>query len=242
MIDFYMAPSPNNKKIKIALEELELPHNVIVLNVYGGDHLKPEFRAINPNLKVPAIVDHSPPDGGEPFSVFESGAILQYLAEKTGKLLPKDMRGRMLAIQWLTWQMAGMGPFMGQASHFLRYAPPGDHTYALNRYLNESRRLIHVINNRLKRVRYLAGDEYSIADVACWPVVTDFAPFIGVDLDEFEPIIRWRDEIRARPAIERTLNAPEFAVGRESARNPTLTEEERSNNFGERMLNAVIED
>lgn len=242
MIDFYMAPSPNSKKIKLALEEMEIEHRSIVLKLYDGEHLTPEFREINPNLKTPAIVDHTPSDGGGPFNVFESGAILQYLAEKTGKLLPKDMRGRMLAIQWLTWQVAGPGPMMGQASHFLRYAPEGDHTYPLTRYTNESRRLIHVISNRLKRSRYLAGAEYSIADVACWPVITDFAPFIGVDLNEFEHVIRWRDEIAARPAVQRTLNAPEFAVGRESSRNPNLNEEERANNFGDKMLNAVIED
>lgn len=243
MIDFYMAPSPNSKKIKIALEELGLPYKVIVVKLYEGEQLTPEFRKINPNLKVPAIVDHKPSDGGEPYNVFESGAILQYLAEKTGKLLPKDMRGRMLAIQWLTWQVAGLGPMMGQASHFLRYVPKGiDPTYGLNRYLHESRRLLHVISNRLKRVRYLAGDEYSIADIACWPVVNDFAPFLGVDLNEFEHIVRWRDEIRARPAVGRAVNAPEFARGRESTNDQVLTEEERSINFGERLLNAVIED
>ena len=244
MIDLHFTPSPNSLKIKIALEELGLEHRIKKYDLYKGDHLAPEFHTINPNHKLPAIVDHDPADGGEPFNVIESGAILQYLAEKTGKLIPSDMRGRSLAIQWLTWQVAGPGPMLGQAGHFLRYAPPGDHEYSTNRYVSESKRLVQVLDNRLKRGRYLAGDEYSIADIACWPVFQMFTPFLGIDLGDFEYAGRWRDEILARPAVQASMSIPEMGGGssREYDENPELTEEEWSNTFGNRMLSAVQED
>lgn len=244
MIDIHFTPSLNSLKVLIAAEELGLEYKIIKYDLYKGDHLKPAFRDINPNVKLPAIVDYDPADGGEPFNVFESGAILQYLAEKSGKLLPADWRERWQAIQWVTWQVAGVGPNMGQAGHFLRYAPPGDHTYPKQRFVNESKRLVQVLDNRLKRAAYLAGSEYSIADIACWPVFQMFSPYLGIELAEYEHVARWRDEIMARPAIQAAMGNPVMGGGssREYDAQPELTEEEWSNNFGERMLNAVRED
>ncbi|MCJ2188434.1 glutathione S-transferase family protein [Novosphingobium beihaiensis] len=242
MIDLHFTPSPNSLKIKIALEELGLPYKVIRYDLYKGDHLAPAYRAVNPNVKLPGIVDHDPQDGGEPFSVFESGAILQYLAEKTGKLLPENWRERSQAIQWLTWQVAGVGPMMGQAGHFLRYAPPGDHAYSTQRYVNESKRLVQVLDNRLKRNAYLAGSTYSIADIAAWPVVQIFSPYVGIDLEPFPNARRWLGTIAQRPAVQASLNSPDMGPGRHYDAQPKLNEEEWSNTFGERMFNAVRED
>lgn len=244
MIDLHFTTSPNSLKILIALEELGLDYKIIKYDLYKGDHLAQAYRQINPNMKLPAIVDYDPQDGGEPYSVFESGAILQYLAEKSGKLLPADWRERWQAIQWLTWQVAGVGPNMGQAGHFLRYAPEGDHSYSINRYVNESKRLVQVLDNRLKRSPYLAGNEYSIADIACWPVFQMFCPYLGIELADYENALRWRDEIQKRPAIQAAFSNPVMGGGstREYDEKPKLTEEEWSNNFGDRMLKAVRED
>ena len=243
LIDFHMCTAPNSKKIKIALEELSLEHRTFKYSIQDGEHLTPEFREINPNLRLPAIVDHDPPDGGAPLNVFESGSVLQYLAEKTGKLIPTEFRARLLAFEWMTWQVAGLGPMMGQAGHFLRYAPKDlDHTYSAQRYLNESRRLMRVLDNRLKRGRYLAGEEYSIADIACWPVAMDFGRGLGIDFADHPNVARWDEDIRARPAVQRMIDSPEFVPGPESDRVRVLTEEQRSNNFGENLMKAVIED
>lgn len=242
MIELHFTPSPNSLKILIALEELELPYEIKRYDLYKGDHLARVYRDINPNMKLPAIVDYAPSDGGEPFNVFESGAILQYLADKTGKLLPTETRARSETLQWLTWQVAGVGPMMGQAGHFLRYAPPGDHEYSTGRYVNESRRLVQVLDNRLKRAEFVGGPEYSIADIAIWPVVQMFSPYLGIDLTDFANVTRWRDAIMARPAIQRALAHPVMAAGRHADEQPELTKEEWSNNFGEKMLKAVEED
>lgn len=244
LIDFHMTPSPNSKKIKIALEELGADHETKKYSIQDGEHLTPEFRAISPNLKLPTIVDDKPDDGGEPISVFESGAILIYLAEKHDRFLPKELRPRMAALQWLTWQVAGLGPMMGQAGHFLRYAPKNiDHSYSFERYLNESRRLVRVLDNRLKRCEFLAGDEYSVADMATWPMVTDGSPFLQIDLaGEYPNVRRWADTIRARPSIQRMIDSPEFAPGPEYELKRELTEEQFSNNFGENLMKAVVED
>ena len=165
MIDLHFVPTPNGHKISIMLLETGLEHRLIHYRIQDGDHLTPEFRRISPISRVPAIVDHDPIGGGDPYPVFETGAILIYLAEKTGRFLPADPRGRHLAIQWLMWQMAGLGPMHGQAHHFIRYCPePQD--YALTRYRNEALRLLRVMNRRLGEADYLAG-EYSIADIAC---------------------------------------------------------------------------
>lgn len=241
MIELHFTPSPNSLKILIALEELELPYEIKRYDLYKGEHLAPAYRDINPNLKLPAIVDHAPADGGEPFKVFESGAILQYLAEKTGRLLPTEARARSETIQWLTWQVAGVGPMMGQAGHFLRYAPPGDHEYSTGRYVNESRRLVQVLDNRLKRTDFVGGSDYSIADIAIWPVVQIFSPYLGIELTDFPHVARWRDAIMARPAIQRALAHPVMSAGRHADEQPELTKEEWSNSFGDKMLKAVEE-
>jgi len=163
MIDFHYVPTGNNLKIAIMLHETGLPYRLVKYDMLKGSHLTRDFRRVNPNNKLPAIVDTEPTDGEAPLPIFESGAILQYLAEKTGQLVPKDYRTRWLAIQWLTWQVAGLGPMLGQATHFQRYAPEGQ-TYGVERYTREARRLMDVLEYRLREAEYLAG-EYSIADM-----------------------------------------------------------------------------
>lgn len=199
-IDLYTWPTPNGHKIHIMLEEVGLPYNVHAIDIGAGDQFDPDFLKISPNNKMPAIVDPDGPDG-EPHSVFESGAILIYLAEKTGKLLPDDPRKRSEALQWLMWQMGGLGPMLGQAHHFLQYAPETIE-YASNRYSNEAKRLYGVLDKRLGETRYLAGDEYTIADIAAWPW-TRFPERQGVDRNDYPNFVRWFDEIAERPAVKR---------------------------------------
>ena len=158
MIEVHYAPTMNGHKVALMLEEIELPYKLIHYRIFEGDHLTPEYRAINPNFKIPTIVDLAPADGGAPLAVFETGAILFYLGEKTGRFIPNDFRRREEARQWLTWQVAGLGPMHGQANHFMRYAPAGQ-DYAIERYSRESRRLVAVLEHRLETVDYLAGDE-----------------------------------------------------------------------------------
>ncbi len=230
MIDVHFVPTPNGHKVSIMLEETGLEHRLIGYDMLKGEHLTPEFRRINPNSRLPAIVDHDPPGGGAPFSVFESGAILVYLAEKTGQFLPSDPRGRSLAMQWLMWQMAGFGPMHGQAHHFLRYAP-GDHPYATERYTKEARRLMLVLNRRLGEAEYLAGT-YSIADISTWPWVRG-TQVIDMDLEEYPNIKRWFDAIGARPGVvagQAVSNASLAFKGR-----IPLTPEQWSNLFGSKM-------
>lgn len=238
MIDLYFAQTPNAAKILIALKELDLPFELVRYDLYKGEHLNADFRKINPNLKIPAIVDKDPADGGEPISVFESGAILFYLAERHGALLPTDTRGRIAAMEWLSWQIAGLGPYMGQAAHFLRYAPPGPHEYSRERYVNESIRLAHVIDHRLSQAEWLAGDEYSIADIACFPVFHYFPQYFEFDFMSLPNLKRWYQAMLERPAVQATVNGPEMDPGRYYDTAPKLTEEEWSNVFGERMLKA----
>ncbi|MCJ2188440.1 glutathione S-transferase N-terminal domain-containing protein [Novosphingobium beihaiensis] len=242
MIDFYFAQTPNAAKILIALKELDLPYKVIRYDLYQGEHLNADFRKINPNLKIPAIVDTAPLDGGEPLPVFETGAILTYLAERCGALIPEDPRGRIAAFQWLAWQISGLGPFMGQAAHFLRYAPPGPHEYSRNRYVNESVRLLHVMDYRLKRVPYLAGEEYSIADIACFPVIHYFGQYFEFDFLSLAAVRRWYETLLARPGVKAAIDSPEMDPGRYYDTAPVLTEDEWSNVFGERMLQASAAD
>lgn len=238
MIDLHYSATPNGQKAAIMLEELGLPYRVIGYDIFEGDHLTPAFGRINPNHKLPAIVDHDPDDGGAPFAVFESGAILQYLAEKTGRFLAPSGRARSVAIQWLTWQMAGLGPMGGQASHFLRYAPAGQ-DYATARYTRELERLLQVLERRLAEAPYLAGDDYSIADMAVWPGRA--ASFVvGVDLETYPAMQAWVERIRLRPAVARAmaredLKAPAKYLGRKQ----TLSPAEWSNMFGENMHAAV---
>ena len=199
MIDLYYWPTPNGHKIPIMLEEVGLPYRVRPVNMLVGEQFKPAFLRINPNNKIPAIVDRDGP-GGRPFALFESGAILQYLAEKSSKLLPRDARKRYTAIQWLTFQVANVGPMFGQCGHFLGYAPRKI-PYAIERYRNETLRLYGVLNKRLARHRFLAG-EYSIADIATWPWV-QVRWLHRIELDEFPHVRRWYRAIGARPAVQR---------------------------------------
>ena len=169
MIDLYYAPTPNGWKISIMLEELGIPYRIIPVDIRAGDQFKPEFLAISPNNRIPAIVDHAPPDGGGPFSVFETGAILIYLADKAGRFIPNEMRARSVVIQWLMWQMSALGPMLGQHGHFALYAPERI-PYAIERYRDEAARLYHVLDRQLgKTGAYVAGNDYTIADIACFP-------------------------------------------------------------------------
>ena len=233
MIDVYFTPTPNGHNISIMLEEVGLPHQLLKMDMLKGDHLTPDYRRINPNGRLPAIVDHAPVGGGAPLPVFESGAILLYLAEKSGQLMPADPRRRSQAQQWLMWQMASFGPMQGQAHHFIRYAPEGQ-DYPVARYRNETIRLLHVLNGRLKEAEYLAGD-YSIADIACWPW-TRAIRAIGLTLDDFPDVARWFAAIGERPAVQRGTDVKN-AANLSSAR-PVLTEEQWSNLFGTNMLAA----
>ena len=205
MIDFYYAPTPNGWKISIMLEETSIPYKVIPVNLGKGDQFKPEFLAISPNNRMPVIVDHEGPDG-EQVSVFESGAILMYLSEKTGKFFPQTPQEKFRVLEWLFWQVGGLGPMAGQVSHFVNYAPnfPGDHSYSTERYKNEYDRLLGVMDTVLKNREYLAGD-YSIADMASFPWVLMYKRF-GINLDSFENVRRWFDTIKERPAVRKGID------------------------------------
>ena len=205
MIDLYTAATPNGHKVSIALEELGLPYELKVLDLAAGDQKRPDYLAICPNGRIPAIVDHD--EGG--FAVFESGAILVYLAEKTGQLMPKDVKGRSLVMQWLMFQIGGIGPMMGQANVFYRYFPQKIQP-AIDRYQAEGRRLFEVLDGRLKDHEWLAGD-YSIADIANWAWVRTHR-WSGISIDGLEHLRRWRDAIRARPAVQRGLERPAAKV------------------------------
>jgi len=199
MIDFYYWPTPNGWKVAIMLEELGVPYRTIPVNIGKGEQFKPEFLAISPNNRMPAIVDSDGPDG-KPISIFESGAILLYLAAKTGQFLPTDTRGKYIALQWLMFQMGGVGPMLGQAHHFRNYAPEKIE-YAINRYTNEARRLYNVMDRRLGEAKYFAY-EYSIADIAIFPW-TRSHPNQGIDLAHYPNVKRWYEAIDSRPAVKR---------------------------------------
>jgi GST-like protein len=199
MIDVYSWPTPNGHKIHIMLEECGLKYRVHAVDIGAGDQFKPQFLAISPNNKIPAIVDSDGPDG-QPISLFESGAILIYLAAKTGRFLPNDLRDKYVALQWLMFQKGGVGPMLGQAHHFRLYAREKIE-YAINRYTNESKRLYGVMDRRLGEVEYFAG-EYSIADIAIFPWTRSYANQ-GVDIEEYPNFKRWFDAVSARPAVQR---------------------------------------
>lgn len=207
MIDLHYWPTPNGWKITIFLEEAGIPYNVIPVNIGRGEQFSPEFLKLSPNNRMPAIVDHAPAGGGEPISVFESGAILMYLADKVGKFIPTGTRGRVEVMQWLFWQVGGLGPMAGQAHHFRQYAKD-QIPYAIDRYTNEVHRLYGVMDKRLADREFLAG-EYSIADMASWPWVVPFKNQ-GQSLDEFPHLKRWFEAMGARPAVQKG-----FAVGGE---------------------------
>ena len=205
MIDLYYAPTPNGWKITIMLEECSLPYRIIPVNLGKGDQFKPEFLAISPNNRMPVIVDDDGPQG-EKISVFESGAILLYLGEKTGKFLPSHQIDRIKVLEWLFWQIGGLGPMAGQVSHFVNYAPnfPGDHSYSEKRYKNEYDRLLGVMDNILSEREYLAGD-YSVADMASFPWVTAYKRY-EVDLNKFKEVRRWFDTMKNRPAVRKGMD------------------------------------
>jgi GST-like protein len=200
MIDLYTWPTPNGHKIHIMLEETGLPYRVHPIDIGAGDQFKPEFLKISPNNKMPAMIDPDGPDG-KPISMFESGAMLLYLASKTGKFLPEDLRERWSTLQWLMFQMGGVGPMLGQAHHFLVYAPEKI-PYAMQRYSKEANRLYGVLDRRLGESRYIACDEYTIADMAIMPWLR-FPERQGVNIADYPHVQKWRDGIAARPAVQR---------------------------------------
>jgi GST-like protein len=226
-IDLYYWPTPNGWKVSIMLEEAEIPYNVIPVNISAGDQFKPEFLEISPNNKMPAIVDPDGPDG-QPIALFESGAILLYLADKTGRFLPSNPRDRYTVVQWLMFQMGGVGPMLGQAHHFRQYAPE-QIPYAIDRYTNEATRLYRVLDKQLGPVEYVAGD-YSIADMAIFPWIVPYERQ-GQNLADYPNLKRWFDAINERPAVQRGL-----ALLREQRVNPNMDEKAREILFGTRQL------
>lgn len=225
MIDLYYWTTPNGHKITIFLEEAGIPYRIIPVNIGKGEQFDPDFLQIAPNNRIPAIVDTEPADGGAPFSVFESGAILEYLAEKTGRFLPREIRGRNEVMQWLFWQMAGLGPMAGQNHHFVQYAPE-QIPYAIKRYIDETNRLYGVLDARLADRDYVAGD-YSIADMAIYPWIVGYKKQ-KQSLEDFPHLKRWFGTIAARPAVQRA-----YDQARKINAKPVVSEESRAILFGQ---------
>jgi len=223
MIEVYSWPTPNGHKVHIMLEECRLPYRVIPVDIGAGEQFDPKFLEISPNNKIPAIMDPQGPDG-EPMSMFESGAILLYLAGKTGQFLPADTRGRYEVLQWLMFQMGGVGPMLGQAHHFRIYAPEKI-AYAIDRYTNEAKRLYGVIDRRLAQSRYIGGDTYTIADMAIFPWLRSWKNQ-GVELSDYSHLKGWFDEIDARPAVQRAVQVLA------DRRKPLVDDKARENLFG----------
>jgi len=223
MIEVYSWATPNGHKVHIMLEECALPYRAHAVNIGAGEQFAPEFLAISPNNKIPAIVDPDGPDG-EPISLFESGAILLYLAAKTGRFLPADLRSKYEVLQWLMFQMGGVGPMLGQAHHFRLYAPEKI-PYAIERYTNEARRLYGVMNKRLAKSRYIGGAEYSIADIAIFPWLRSWKNQ-GIDWNDYPHLKGWFDEIGARPAVRRGVEVLA------SQRKPLVDDQAREALFG----------
>jgi GST-like protein len=226
VIDLYYWPTPNGHKITMCLEEAALDYTIQPVNISAGDQFKPEFLAFSPNNRMPAIIDRAPAEGGEAITVFESGAILLYLAEKAGRFLPTDVRGRKSVTEWLFWQMGGLGPMAGQNHHFGVYAPEKI-PYAITRYVDETNRLYGVMNRRLAERRYLAGEDYSIADMAAYPWVVPWKRQ-QQNLDDFVNLRRWFDSIRERPATQRA-----YAKAEPFSAQPAVTEEGKKLLFGQ---------
>ncbi|MDP1612660.1 MAG: glutathione S-transferase N-terminal domain-containing protein [Sulfuritalea sp.] len=225
MIDLYYWTTPNGHKITLFLEETGLPHRIVPINIGKGEQFAPDFLRISPNNRMPAIVDHAPADGGAPLSVFESGAILLYLADKTGQFIAPDLRGRNETLQWLFWQMGGLGPMAGQNHHFTQYAPEKI-PYAIERYTKETARLYAVLNKRLADREFVAGD-YSIADMASYPWIVPHEKQ-GQRLEDFPHLARWFAAIRERPATQRA-----YALAKQINPAPVVTEEARRVLFGQ---------
>jgi GST-like protein len=227
MIELYFAATPNGLKLKLFLEEAGLPYFVTPVNIGKGEQFKPDFLAISPNNKIPAIVDHAPAGGGAPVTLFESGAIMLYLAEKTGRLIPADLQGRAEVLQWLFWQMAGLGPMAGQIGHFNVYAPEKV-PYAIDRYTRETARLYGVLNQRLADRPFIAGD-FSIADIACYPWIVPHEAH-GQTLSDFPHLERWFVAMSQRPATVRTYEGVDNVY---AARQRDISDEERRVLFGQ---------
>ncbi len=225
MIDLYYWTTPNGHKITMFLEETGLPHRILPINIGKGEQFAADFLKISPNNRIPAIVDHDPVDGGAPLSLFESGAILLYLADKTGQFIAPDLRGRNETLQWLFWQMGGLGPMAGQNHHFTQYAPEPI-PYAIERYTKETARLYAVLNKRLADREFMAGD-YSIADMASYPWIVPHEKQ-GQNLDDFPNLRRWFAAIRERPATQRA-----YALAKQINPAPVVTEEARRVLFGQ---------
>ena len=228
-IQLYYWPTPNGHKITIFLEEAEVDYQIYPVNIGKGDRFKPEFLKISPNNRMPAIVDTAPPDGGEAISLFESGAILLYLAEKIGKFLPDRLRDRKTVTEWLFWQVGGLGPMAGQNHHFNQYAPEKI-PYACDRYVNETNRLYGVLNKQLATREYIAG-EYSIADMACYPWIVPHDKQ-QQNLDDFPHLKRWFNNLASRPAVVEA-----YAKGKKVSSQSTVTEESKNILFGQSAAN-----
>jgi GST-like protein len=231
VIDLYYWTTPNGHKITIFLEEADLPYSIVPVNISKGEQFKPEFLRFSPNNQIPAIVDNAPAVGGRPVSVFESGAILVYLGDKTGKFLPTEPYSRVEVMQWLFWQMGGLGPMAGQNHHFSQYAPEKI-PYAIERYVKETNRLYGVLDKRLADREFVAGD-YSIADMASYPWVVPYERQ-GQRLDEFPNLKRWFETIRARPAVTRA-----YELAKKINVQPTVSEESKSILFGQTAATAA---
>lgn len=227
MIDLYFAPTPNGLKARLFMEEAQLPYRLVPVALGKGEQFKPDFLAISPNNKIPAIVDHEPAGGGAPITLFESGAIMLYLAEKTGRLIPHDIHGRAEVLQWLFWQMAGLGPMAGQIGHFNVYAPEKV-PYAIDRYTRETHRLYGVLDQRLADRTFIAGD-FSIADIACYPWIVPHEAH-GQNLNDFPNLKRWFETIATRPATVRTYDGVENVY---APKQQAISEEERRVLFGQ---------
>lgn len=230
MIEFHYVHTPNALKITIMLEELSIDYRRVYYDLLKGDHLKPQFRLLNPNNRLPLIRDLAPTEGTDPLTVFESGAVLIYLSEKTDMLSGNGVRSRAQVLQWLMWQMSGLGPMGGQFAHFARYSPDGQ-PYAQERYRKEFIRLLNVLEYRLREVDFLAGD-YSIADIACWPWINSASGWFN--LDDFPALLRWKDAIGMRPAVVRaqsTAGIPDQLV----INRTELTPEEWANVYGDNV-------
>jgi GST-like protein len=225
MIDLHYWTTPNGHKITIFLEESGLAYRIVPVNISKGEQFRPEFLAISPNNRMPAIVDHNPKDSGEPISVFESGAILLYLAEKTGQFLPHGLRGRTVVTEWLFWQMGGLGPMAGQNHHFANYAPEKI-PYAIDRYVKETNRLYGVLDRRLSEHEFIA-DTYSIADMASYPWIVPYERQ-GQKLEDFPHLKRWFETMRERPAVQRA-----YAKASRINTTPTVSEESKKILFGQ---------
>ncbi|PMR73312.1 glutathione binding-like protein [Billgrantia endophytica] len=229
MVELYYWTTPNGHKITIFLEETGLDYELHPINIGRGEQFAPSFLEIAPNNRIPAIVDCAPADGGQPLSLFESGVILEYLADKTGDFLPRAGRERYVVLQWLYWQMGGLGPMAGQNHHFRNYAPEKI-DYAIERYLRETARLYGVLDQRLEDHEYVGGDKYSIADMAIWPWIKPYEKQ-GLDIEEFPNLLRWFRNVEARPAVAR-------AYARAEEINPQngveMDEEARRHLFGQR--------